>query len=278
MEMLCQHLFSLYLIKALNCPSGCRRQAKRMTMHNLLLKPFFISLFLIAALSSCRRGEDPETPISGKLTLIADGAGIHAARIQGEVFSRYYPDAVIQAVPAEGSVQLRRGQAALISRKPQQDSLAVLRIEPVAYDALVVLVGIRNPVSAMTVTEVSSIFQGLRPFAGEALAEQVRLVGRGRQMAALVLRSEYVESALPDEAEGRVKLIPILKQGKGVFPDPEQIMNGSYPLVTTLYYVYYPGDGLAAGFGAWLTDRGQSVFARSGFVPLSELSRTIILN
>lgn len=91
MEMLCQHLFSLYLIKALNCPSGCRRQAKRMTMHNLLLKPFFISLFLIAALSSCRRGEDPETPISGKLTLIADAPG----SMQLEYREKFFP-AIIQ--------------------------------------------------------------------------------------------------------------------------------------------------------------------------------------
>jgi len=249
-----------------------------MTMHKLPLTRFFICAVFICFLSSCRSGESPETPITGKLTLIADSAGLDAAQIQAEVFSRYYPDATIHTVPAEGSVPLRRGQAALLSRKPQQDSLAVLRVEPVAHDALLVLVNSRSHVRMMTREAISLLFPGLRPFTGKAFKEQIRRVASGRGETALVFRSVYYEAKRRGEVPDGVTVIAISQDGNAVFPGSEEIMNGSYPLVTTLYYVYYPGDALATGLGAWLTDRGQSVFARSGLVPLFEQARTIILN
>ena len=48
-------------------------------------------------------------------------------------------------------------------------------------------------------------------------------------------------------------------------------------LAATVYYVYYQGDALAAGFGSWLGSAGQKAFERSSLAPYRLVERTIIL-
>ena len=63
-----------------------------------------------------------------------------------------------------------------------------------------------------------------------------------------------------------------------LFPTQQTMFDGSYPLVTTVYYVYFSGDALAAGFGSWLGSGGQKAFERSSLAPFKLVERTIILN
>jgi len=246
-------------------------------MHNLPHNLFLIGLCIATALSSCAPHADKETPVTGSIRIISDTSWQYAAGIQSEVFSRYYPDASITLVAAEGPVSLQRGEGALLGHAPD-DSLGILRAEPVANDALLVIVNSRNPLSSMTVDAVTLLFGNLHPFAGDAFREHLQRVASGREKATLVLRSAYHEADRSGSVPQGLKILAISGDGEAVLPEAKEIMNGSYPLVTTLYYVYYPGDALAAGFGAWLTDRGQNIFARIGLVPLGESARTIILN
>ncbi|NTU87672.1 MAG: hypothetical protein HGA58_06470 [Chlorobiaceae bacterium] len=60
-------------------------------------------------------------------------------------------------------------------------------------------------------------------------------------------------------------------------PSEQHIYDGQYPLATLVYYIYIPGNPLAAGLGSWLSREGQKGFERNYLAPLRQLPRTIIL-
>ena len=76
-----------------------------------------------------------------------------------------------------------------------------------------------------------------------------------------------------------IRIIPLAKDDASTpYPPTQQnIFEGLYPLVTTVYYVYYAGDALAAGFGSWLSTSGQKTFEKSSLAPYRAFQRTIIL-
>ena len=78
----------------------------------------------------------------------------------------------------------------------------------------------------------------------------------------------------------KTRVLPLANKSGDIsayLPTRQNMFEGGYPLVTTLYYVYYPGDGLATGFGAWLGSSGQKVFESTSFAPHRLVERTIIL-
>ncbi len=110
-------------------------------------------------------------------------------------------------------------------------------------------------------------------------------VSADKKAFALLFRSS-LDKTLSDLAlyskneQQNTKILPLSRASSDVpacLPTQQNMFEGTYPLVTTLYYVYYPGDALAAGFGAWLGSSGQKAFERSSFAPYRLVEKTIIL-
>ena len=187
-----------------------------------------------------------------------------------------------------------------------------LRREPVARDALVCIVNTRNPLKNISLEELKKSFTGRGERGVQALvtADDFRLhslfaaiIGDKRENlrawgcrsdSALIMRISADNSAvgllfqsspelkrLLENDKSNIRILPLLRESRSaleLLPTQQNIYDGSYPLVTTVYYVYYSGDPLAAGFGAWLGSAGQKVFERSSLAPFQLVERTIILN
>ena len=190
-----------------------------------------------------------------------------------------------------------------------------LRREPIARDALVCIVNSNNPARTISVEELGELFftsskkgvtpliendyrlrsllaakigkkgRDLRAWICGSNRELIMRVSSDKNAFALLFNSSLDKTlndiALDSRNEPQNTRI-LLLSGKShstpaCLPTQQNMYEGSYPLVTTLYYVYYPGDALAAGFGAWLGSSGQKAFERSSFAPYRLVERTIIL-
>ena len=187
-----------------------------------------------------------------------------------------------------------------------------LRREPVARDAIVCIVNRRNPATTFSTKELGSLFSGqgegsalplvraddfrllsllaaatgkkrgeLRPWSCGTDAELITRVSTDRRAIGLLFRSslDQVLMTASGERKSLFRILPITKGGEApCLPTQQNIFDGSYPLVTLVYYLYYPGDALAAGFGSWLSSsEGQKLFERSSLAPYRLVERTIIL-
>jgi phosphate transport system substrate-binding protein len=211
----------------------------------------------------------------------------------------------------------RSARAALISGDPDavEDSLFAtmpqrLRREPVARDAIVCIVNRTSPISKLSLKELGALFSGKESSGVTALVtaddyrllsmfaaatgigkkeitargcisegELIKRVSSDRNAIGLLFRSS-LDGVLNDRVgENEIRIIHIAKEeGSTPYPPTQQnIFEGLYPLVTTVYYVYYAGDALAAGFGSWLSTSGQKTFEKSSLAPYRAFQRTIIL-
>jgi phosphate transport system substrate-binding protein len=187
-----------------------------------------------------------------------------------------------------------------------------LRREPVARDALVCIVNSRNPLRSISLDELKNIFNGrgergmqafvtaddfrlqslfasimgiktgnLRAWGCSSDSAMVMRISADNSAVGLLFQSSPEMRRLSENAISNVRILPLSKESKsalGLFPIQQNIYDGSYPLVTTVYYVYYSNDPLATGFGAWLGSAGQKAFERSFLAPFKLVERTIILN
>ncbi len=190
-----------------------------------------------------------------------------------------------------------------------------LRREPIAHDALVCVVHSNNPLRTISVEELGELFftsgktgvtpliendyrlrsllvaktgkkvSDLRAWTCGGNKELIMRVSADKKAFALLFRSS-LDKTLSDLAlyskneQQNTKILPLSRASSDVpacLPTQQNMFEGTYPLVTTLYYVYYPGDALAAGFGAWLGSSGQKAFERSSFAPYRLVEKTIIL-
>ena len=189
-----------------------------------------------------------------------------------------------------------------------------LRREPVARDAIVCIVNRRNPATRISIRELGYLLseQGkesmlplvraddfrflsllarvtgkkkgeLRPWSCRSDAELIERVSTDQRAIGLLFRSSLDRALMitsgERKSESRFRILPIAKGGEvSSMPTQQNIFDGSYPLVTLVYYLYYPGDALAAGFGSWLSSSaGQKTFERSSLAPYRLVERTIIL-
>ena len=190
-----------------------------------------------------------------------------------------------------------------------------LRREPVAYDAIVCVVNSRNPARKISLEELEVLFssagkKGIIPLIeddyrlhsllavklgkkrSDLIAgvcggnkELLMRVSADKNAVALLFRSSLQrtidEMALPSiKAGDHTRILSLARKSGDIqsyLPTQQNMFEGGYPLVTTLYYVYYPGDALATGFGAWLGSSGQKAFERSYFAPYRLVERTLIL-
>ena len=284
----------------------------------------FFSIFFLL---NCTKQPDEETARSGQMTLSVDRQLVDIARIQTDMFSRYYPEAHIKCMPVSSTNSLKlllehSVRAALIEGQPDsaEDSLFAkqklsLRREPIARDAIVCIVNSRNSAKTISLEELDSLFfarkkKGMTPiieddyrlhslFAASIGKKRTNLSAwRCSSNTELIMRVSVDSNAVgllfsssldrglndiePNSAKKphNTRVLPLSrKSGRApaYLPTQQHIFEGNYPLVTTLYYVYYPGDALAAGFGAWLGREGQKAFERSSFAPCKLVERTIIL-
>ncbi|NTV07265.1 MAG: phosphate-binding protein [Chlorobium limicola] len=99
--------------------------------------------------------------------------------------------------------------------------------------------------------------------------------------AGLLYLSALKTLSLPDSIGNRIRILPASGTGehasRAILPSEQALFDGSYPLATVVYYIYLPGDPLAAGFGSWLSKEGQKGFERSYLAPFRQMPRTIIL-
>jgi len=208
-------------------------------------------------------------------------------------------------------------RAALISGKPEaaEDSLFAtlqppLRREPVAHDAIVCIVNRLNPAGKLSLTELAPLFSGkeseaiplvvaddyrLQSLFASGIgikikdlyarvctteSELIKRVSSDKRAVGVLFRSSLDGTLAEEMAQNRIKVLPLSKDSFSshpYLPTQQNIFEGLYPLVTTVYYVYYSGDPLAAGFGSWIGGRGQKAIERSSFAPYKPVERTIIL-
>ncbi|NTV06100.1 MAG: phosphate-binding protein [Chlorobiaceae bacterium] len=285
-------------------------------------------LFPAFLMLNCTQRPDAETARSGNMTLALDRQFEEITASQSEMFSRYYPGAKITLKPVSSGKSLKhlldgKVRAALISGEPEagEDALFAqlkrpIRREPVAREALVCIVNIRNPVLTLSVNELGALFSAkgekgatplitaddfrllsllasttgkkreeLHPWACSSDSELIERVAADKRAIGVLFHSSFDAAMKMALRQGKnfdsIRILPLAKRGGGTpayLPTQQNIFDGRYPLVTTVYYVYYPGDALAAGFGSWLgSSGGQKAFERSSLAPYRLVNRTIIL-
>ncbi len=192
-------------------------------------------------------------------------------------------------------------------KKLAADEGVTLDVVPVARDAFVFLVNRTNPVASLTLEQVRGIYTGKITQWNEVggPSEKIRPHQRNRNSGSQQLFLAHVmKGATPTVpnrrmisnsmmgpfnavAERQAALgytvwyyerymasLPELKvlTIDGVHPKPETIVDGSYPLVTSVYAAVRadaPSDGSARRLRDWLlTKAGQAVVAESGYVPV----------
>ncbi|NTW55132.1 MAG: phosphate-binding protein [Chlorobaculum sp.] len=267
------------------------------------------------------------TPISGTLAVAVDRSLVPVAKIQANAFSEQYPKAKIE-LSTESTrpvLQLlhREVAGALIegALSAREDSLLSelkhpVKRQPVARNALVLVVNRANSIHSISMDELKAVFSGrvtdwkalggspgrivacldgsnLRSrsllsemlfgktdaLSASAEPDMTRLLNRVRsdRYTAAVMTLPAYAAALRGGYGGSIKAVPVSAGGEPVAASPETLYTGAYPLSTDIYYLYDPYDPLATGFGAWLAKEGQKLFERGDMAPYEQLVRTIII-
>jgi phosphate transport system substrate-binding protein len=221
---------------------------------------------------------------------------------------KYLLDGKVRAVLISGKPEA--GEDSLFVQQKK-----AIRCEAVARDAIVCIVNRENPVNTLSVRELGALFSGegkrgaiplvtaddfrlisllatktgkkraeLRPWACNSDVELLARVSSDKQAVGLLFNLSLDRALKLAVKEGKsrneIRILPIAKESSAApacLPTQQNIFEGRYPLVTNVYYVYYPGDALAAGFGSWLGSSGQKAFERSALAPFRLVERTIIL-
>ena len=168
---------------------------------------------------------------------------------------------------------------------------------PIGRDAFVFLVNRDNPVDGLTVEQLKGIYAGEYRNWSEVGGDNTHIAvlqrnkGSGSQSALLNFMGDtpvatdyfsflgrsigfsfrfYVEGIVEDvtHASGGVKMLSL----DGVYPDVENIRNGSYPIINDFYAVTRKGETNpnVQKFVDWmLSDEGQAVVEGSGYVGIA---------
>ncbi len=169
---------------------------------------------------------------------------------------------------------------------------AELEFVPIGREAFVFLVHKDNPVDSLTVGEVRDIYAGRcnnwKDFGGKDLpiAALTRIEGSGSQSALVsFMKGEpiakdydaifgsaigfsfryYVTDVI---ANGRVKMLAL----NGIYPNKENVINGTYPVVSQFYAVYNkanPNANIPLLIDWLLSEEGQSIIEETGYIPIA---------
>ena len=169
---------------------------------------------------------------------------------------------------------------------------AELKLVPIGCEAFVFLVSSENPVDNLTVEQVRGIYSGAYTRWSDVGGDRSfidavqRNAGSGSQTAMLSFMGEtemhrsltgalfgraigysfrYYTEGLTEKRD--VKMLSL----NGVYPDAENIANGSYPVSSNFYAVYdaaNPNPNIQLLLDFILSDDGQRIVRESGYVPL----------
>lgn len=213
-------------------------------------------------------------------------------------------DGTVRAALISGEPEAAEDSLFTILKRP-------IRREPVARDAIVCIVNSRNPALMFSLKELGTLFSEqekrvatplvraddfrllsllaaktgkkrseLHPWSCSSDAELIERVSVDSRAVGLLFYSSLNKAFKEGKSGRNIRIVPLAKENIGTsasLPTQQNIFEGTYPLVTLVYYVYYSGDALAAGFGSWIGSAGQKAFERSSLAPYRLVERTIIL-
>ena len=174
--------------------------------------------------------------------------------------------------------------------KSAEEKGADLEILPIGREAFVFFVNKDNPVDGLTTQQIRSIYRGeITDWkevggASKKINPLTRVKGSGSQtMMEKFMEGEMLASRDPLAifggsvgysfryylsgmvADGNVKMLAV----DGVYPDADNIRNGSYPISTDFYVVYRSDNenGNVKRLAEWLlSDEGQTMIEACGYV------------
>ncbi|MBR6295245.1 MAG: substrate-binding domain-containing protein [Treponema sp.] len=169
-----------------------------------------------------------------------------------------------------------------------------LSLIPIGFEAFVFLVNAKNPVDSLTQKQIKSIYTGkVSKWSevggdGSYISALVRPEGSGSQTAMLAFMGDEKIAVKNHPYKGRslgysfrfyvqgivgsqnIKLLKI----DGVYPDKENIRNGSYPIVSNFYAITRAEDRDNASvkkvIDFLLSPEGQNLIEESGYVKLGD--------
>ena len=237
---------------------------------------------------------------SGFVNAVYPAESVH---FDGENFT---PDSALQYSNTRGAYKgIVDGTVDIaICVAPSEEQLAYaeeqgveLEFTPIGRDAFVFLVNRDNPVDGLTVEQLKGIYAGEYRNWSEVGGDNTHIAvlqrnkGSGSQSALLNFMGDtpvatdyfsflgrsigfsfrfYVEGIVENvtNASGGVKMLSL----DGVYPDVENIRNGSYPIINDFYAVTRKGETNpnVQKFVDWmLSDEGQAVVEGSGYVGIA---------
>jgi phosphate transport system substrate-binding protein len=267
----------------------------QLNTHVLRLTLYATLIMLAASLTAC--AETPQvtrTPVQLRVAEAADQAAVLDRVV--ETYTQDHEWITIgsgSVAPADVIAQVRSGQldAAIVHTSPDPKEKAW--VSGLAYDPLALIAHPTNPISNVTLAQLSDLFQGRTfdwtPFGGtgevmpvsrEAEAQSRQLFEERVMQNRAVTRNAILKSSAKDvldfvaqtpgaigyvplsHVDARVKAIEI----EGVAPTVEAAANGQYVLTSPLYLIAKSEPaGDLRDFAAWLLgDEGQIVLAQSG--------------
>lgn len=176
-------------------------------------------------------------------------------------------------------------------KKYAADMNAELEFVPIGREAFVFLVKADNPVNSLTADEIRGIYTGKYRLWSELGGKNIpigavqRNEGSGSQSAFLrfmgdekpVRDIDFISSAIGFSfrfyagevaANGGVKMLAV----DGIYPDPEHISDGSYPVVSDFYAVYDKNNdnpNIPLLIEWFLSESGQKIVEETGYSPIS---------
>jgi ABC-type phosphate transport system substrate-binding protein len=256
----------------------------------------YAALILVAlSLTAC--AETPQvtrTPVKFRLAEAADQAAVLDRVVDAYTQNRAWVTiGTTSLTPQDSLAQIRNGQLAAVITHSAPDQKDQMWVSGLAYDPLALIVHPTNPISDVTLAQLSDLFQGRTfdwtPFGGadevipvsrEADADARQLFEERVMQNRAVTRNAILKSSAKDvidfvaqtpgaigyaplsQIDERVKAISI----EGVAPTVETAANGKYVLASPLYLIAKsePAGDLRE-FVAWLLgSEGQTVLSQSG--------------
>lgn len=177
-------------------------------------------------------------------------------------------------------------------RKYAEDNGAELVFVPIGYEAFVFFVNADNPVDSLTVEQIQGIYTGKYTNWSEVggtsriINPLQRPEGSGSQTMMLkFMKGQEMDSSLFAPFGGaigfsfRFYLDGIVDNGgvkmlsvNGVYPDADNIRNGTYPIVSNFYAVYRAdnnNENIKPLIDYILSPEGQEIINNSGYVGVS---------
>ncbi|MGQ9553280.1 MAG: phosphate ABC transporter substrate-binding protein [Anaerolineae bacterium] len=229
------------------------------------------------------------------------------AELLAEDFAHRYPDSPIINVQGGGSTAgieaalTHTADIGMSSRDlKEKERGAGLTSEPIAYDAIAIVVHLDNPVSALTSEQVRAIFSGRignwRQVGGEdrPIIIITREEGSGTRGAfeEMLMKGERISDlALRQDSNGAVRVIVSSDRAAigyislgivgnvvkpvaldGVLPSVEAALAGQYPLVRPFLFVLngQPSRPAQRFIDFVLSADAQAILAKEGLIPVKQ--------